>query len=196
MIHTLHLPVYPRLVVPPEEVCRYDIHVIWPLCYEVDVLFSWVMVISTQAFSWLSHYNNMIWLHKIINKLLQILIDISKTCIVLKNTCDFIYSAQVFFERGSIFPPMTTSKYKIFLLWLFIFPASGFTVFSTCFKKPVLCLSMSGTLNLLLSLTWYTYSLWKEIEELCNDGKQEVCSSGPNHNKTFFSMGCVRQKVF
>ena len=42
--------------------------------------------------------------------------------------------------------------------WLFVFPASGVTLFSTCFKKPVLCWSTLSTLNLLLSLTWGTSS--------------------------------------
>ena len=180
----------------PEEVCKFDIHVIWPLCYEVDVLFIWVMIISTQTVSCLSHYNNMIWLDKVITKLPQILSNISKMCIVLKNTRDFIFSAQVFFERGSTFPHLATSKYKIFLFWLFVFQTSGFTMFSTCFRKPVLCWLMSSKLNLFLGLTWYTYSVWKEIEELCNDGKQEVCSSVSKCNQTLFSMGCVREKAF
>lgn len=67
------------------------------------------MVISIEAVSWPSHYDNMISLDKIITKLPQVHNDISKRCIWVKNACDFIFSDQMFLEHWSNFA-MTTSK--------------------------------------------------------------------------------------
>ena len=61
------------------------------------------MVISIQLFSLLSHCSNTISLVKVITKLPQVLIDTSKKCTALKNTCDFIFNVQVFLEYGSSF---------------------------------------------------------------------------------------------
>jgi len=50
-------------------------------------------------------------------------------------------------SMGPISLPLLLASNKIFLLWFFVSPASGFTLFSTCFKKPVLCWSTSSTLT-------------------------------------------------
>jgi len=61
-------------------------------------------------------------------------------------------------SMGPISLPLLLLSKKIFLFWFSLSPASGFTLFSTCFKKPVLRWSTSSTLTLLLSLTWGTSS--------------------------------------
>ena len=63
---------------PPEEIYKSYIHVIWTLGNELDVLFIWLMVNSTQAVSCPSHYSNMISLVKVITKFPQVLNDINK----------------------------------------------------------------------------------------------------------------------
>jgi len=52
----------------------------------------------------------MISLVKVITKLPQVLTDTGKRCNELKNTCDFIFSAQVFLEYGPSFTPMPPCK--------------------------------------------------------------------------------------
>jgi hypothetical protein len=51
------------------------------------------------------------------------------------------------------FPWLLPSN-QIFPFLNFVIQASGVTLFSICFKKPVLCWSMCSTVNLLLGLTW------------------------------------------
>ena len=75
-----------------KEVYKSHTCVTCPHYNEVCVLFHWVMVISTHAVSWPSYYNNMTSLGKVITKLPQALIHISKRCIGLKNTCGSSYS--------------------------------------------------------------------------------------------------------
>ena len=87
------------------------------------------MVISIQAVSWPSHYNNMILLGKVIIKLPQVLNNMSKRSIGLKNTCDFIFSAQLFLEHGSNFSPMPTSKQLNLSLLTFCLPHWWFYFF-------------------------------------------------------------------
>ena len=67
------------------------------------------MVNSIQAVSLPSHFN-MISLGKVITKLPKVLNHISKGSIGLKSTCNLAFSAQVFLEHGSDFPPVNTSK--------------------------------------------------------------------------------------
>ena len=61
-------------------------------------------------------------------------------------------------SMGPISLPLLLASNKIFLLWFFVSPASGFTLFSTCFKKPVPCWTMCSTVNPLLRLTLCTSS--------------------------------------
>ena len=156
--HTPHLPVYPRLVMPPEKGYKSDIHVIWHLCNE------WRRVNSIQAVSWLSHCNNMILLVRIIIQLPSVsLCDIRRGTLGLKILAILYSTPGRFLNKGTISLPWLLMPFCDFCL-----PASCCVLCATCCKKSVLCsrFPFSMTHRRLL-LQKHDFFFFKYLKKIC-----------------------------
>lgn len=101
---------------------------------------------------------NMFSFSKVITKFHQFLNDISERCNGLKMLLISYSVPNCSLSIGPISLSRLLTSNISSLIWIFIFPACGFTFFYTCFKKHVLWWSTSNTLNVFLSLTGGTSS--------------------------------------
>lgn len=119
----------------PKDVYKSDICVVCPLSSEVDVLFNWVMVISTQAISWLIILliNLIVWSHLVRSfpRFPSFSVTLQRGALGLRILTISYTVPRCSWSMGSNSHSWLLPNNKIPHSWLFVFPNK---------TKPHICL--------------------------------------------------------